>query len=290
MKLRKLVVTVAKVMVVVLVATALNGVVSAQAAALPNQITVRSQDISNGILMVDSVTASQNGWIVIYKSPNFTDGEILGYAPVQQGVNTNVKVTIDTARLKLNDQIYTLWARLQADNGVPGLFEWGLHGYAYDDGPMMQNGHEVVAAFSTEAPAAPAAEETAPAVNVVKPVVVTSNQITINGVQDLNAGVITVGPVNATQNGWLVIYKNPNLTSEEIVGYAPVFKGVNTDVKVTIDTARLSQDQVTLWARLQADNGVPGLFEWGLHGYAYDDGPMMQNGQQVITAFGITGL
>ena len=289
MKSRKLVVTVAKVMVVVLAAAALSGASLAQAAALPNQISVRSQDIGNGILMVDSVTAAQPGWIVIYKSPNFTDDEILGYAPVQQGVNTNVKVTIDTARLKLDEQIYTLWARLQADNGVPGLFEWGLHGYAYDDGPVMQNGQPVIAAFSTEAPAAPA-EMTAGAPSAKPaPAAVKTNQIMINGVQDLSTGVIQVG-VNATQNGWLVIYKNPNLTSAEIVGYAPVFAGANSDVRVTIDTARLPQDQGTLWAQLQADNGVPGLFEWGLHNYAYDDGPVMQNGQPVIVAFGITGL
>ena len=75
--------------------------------------------------MIDSVTAAQDGWIVIYKNPNFTSGEIVGYAPVHQGTNTNVKVTIDTAKV---GDLPTLWALLHVDNDVKGVFEWGLRG------------------------------------------------------------------------------------------------------------------------------------------------------------------
>lgn len=288
MKPQKLIAVVSKLMVVAMMSVAMIGTSVVQAAALPNQISVQSQDVSNGILTVDSVTAAQAGWIVIYKESNFTDGEILGYAPVQQGVNKAVKVTLNTARLKLDEQIYTLWARLHVDGGVMGLFEWGLRGLPFDDGPVVQNGQQVVAAFSTE-PAAPTTSSSTTSTGA-KPAVVTANQININGIQDLNTGVIEIGTVDAVQDGWIVIYKSSNLTPGEIVGYAPVYKGVNTNVKVTINTGRLPKDQITLWAQLHADNGVPGLFEWGLRGLPYDDVPLMQNGQPVMTAFGITGL
>ncbi|MFN8595392.1 MAG: hypothetical protein U0559_04305 [Anaerolineae bacterium] len=290
MKPQKLVAVVSKLMFVAMLTVAMMGTSVVQAAALPNQISVQSQDVHNGILTIDAVTAAQAGWVVIYKNPNFTDAEIIGYAPVQKGVNNDVKVTLNTARLKLDDQIYTLWARLHVDNEVTGLFEWGLHGLPYNDGPVVQDGQQVIAAFSTE-PAAPAASA-APATTTggTKTVAATANEIKINGIQDLNTGVIEIGTVTALQDGWIVIYKNSNLTSGEIVGYAPVYKGVNTNVKVTISTRRLPEDQITLWAQLHADNGVPGLFEWGLRGLPYDDAPLTQNGQPVTLAFGITGL
>ncbi len=58
---------------------------TALAAAAPNQITVHDQDLNSGVIVLDSVTAAQDGWVVIYKNPNFTSGEIVGYAPGASG-------------------------------------------------------------------------------------------------------------------------------------------------------------------------------------------------------------
>jgi hypothetical protein len=85
-----------------------------------------------------------------------------------------------------------------------------------------------------------------------------------------------------------VIYKNPNFTDGEIVGYAPVQQGVTTNVKVTINTGRVG-DKPTLWARLHVDNEVAGLFEWAHAELPDNDAPVVQNGQYVTTAFGTTG-
>jgi hypothetical protein len=285
MNTRKLWGSISKLFVAVVAVVALAGTSVVQAAALPNQISVRSQDISNGFLTVDSVTAAQQSWIVIYKNANLSNGDIIGYAPVNAGTSTGVKVVIDTNRLKLDQQIYQLWAVLQADNPVQGLFEWGLHNLPYNDAPVMQNGAPVMATFWTEAPST---SSTTTAANTASAPVVTKDQITVDKLEYLNSGVIEVNAVNASQNSWLVIYKNPNYSVGDIVGYAYVPSGANTNLKVTIDTGRLPASQTTLWARLQADNGVPGLFEWGLHNLPYDDGPVMQNGQPVTAAFGIT--
>ena len=141
----------ATVVIAVIVAVSMVGGV--QAAAAQSQITVRDQDLGSGVAMIDSVTAPQDGWVVVYKSPNFTSGDIVGYAPVQQGVNSNVKVTIDGRRINANaaraDMVPTLWVRLQNDNDVKGLFEWGLRNLPYNDAPVVENGHEVTAQFGT---------------------------------------------------------------------------------------------------------------------------------------------
>jgi len=279
-----------KLLIVVLTVAAFTSVAVVQAAAPPNQIVVKTQEIGSGIIVVESVTAAQDGWIVIYKNPNFTVGEIVGYAPVRQGTNTNMKVTIDTGRI--GDQS-TLWARLHVDNEVKGLLEVGQGDLPENDGPVTQNGRAVVTAFGTAsrfaaAETAPTAAAPTPTPVVSRPVKTTkpaaSNQIVVKS-QGLSSGVIVVESVTAAQDGWIVIYKNPNFTVGEIVGYAPVRQGANTNVKVTIDTEKVS-DLPTLWARLHVDNEVKGLLEVGQGDLPDNDGPAVQNGQAVVATFG----
>jgi hypothetical protein len=187
------------------------------------------------------------------------------------------------------------------DDDVKGVFEWGWKGQPYNDQPVIENGHFVIAAFGTAADQGPAPRVTPVAVVVSKPAVVVtpkkaavvaapkavakSGPIVVKN-QDLNNGVIVIDAVTAPQDGWVVVYKNPNnLTAGEIVGYAPVHQGVNSNVKVTLDTAKVG-DAPTLWTVLQADNGLKGVFEWGWKGQPYNDGPVVENGHNVVAAFG----
>jgi hypothetical protein len=142
-----------KMLVVAAAVVALAGFAGSALAATPSQITVRDQDLNTGVVTLDSVTAPQDGWVVVYNNPDFTDGAIVGYAPVHQGVNNNVKVTIDRKQMYA-DAAHTallpsLWARLHTDNPVKGLFEWGLRNLPYNDPPVIENGHEVVTEFGT---------------------------------------------------------------------------------------------------------------------------------------------
>ena len=150
MKPRNSSITVWKTLVVAVALLALLGTAAGvQAASQPNQITVHSQDLNSGVIMVDSVTSPVDGWIVVYKDPNnLTPGQLVGYAPVHQGANSNVKVTIDTAKA---GNLPTLWAVLQADGGTPGVFEWGLRGQPLSDAPVVENGHHIMTGFGTAA-------------------------------------------------------------------------------------------------------------------------------------------
>jgi hypothetical protein len=284
-----------KTLAVAIAALALAGLAgTAFAAAAPNQITVHNQDINSGVIVLDSVTAAHDGWVVIYKDPNFTSGEIVGYAPVHQGLNTDVKVTIDTAKV---GDLPTLWARLHEDKDVFGLFEWGQRNLPYNDPPVVQNGQFVMTGFGTAKDEGQAASVPVAAPVVAKPVVAVATKAPVSTKpaasvspiivknQDLNSGVIMIDAVTAPQDGWVVVYKNPNLTSGEIVGYAPVHQGANSEVKVTLDTAKIG-DAPTLWAVLHADNDIKGTFEWGWRGQPFNDPPLVVNGHDVVAAFG----
>ena len=99
------------------------------------------------MIVLDSVTAAQDGWVVIYRRPSFNPGDIVGYAPVYQGTNNGVRVTIDTS--KLTDESPTLWAMLHVDQGTAHVFEWGYKGRTFADPPVFP---PVTAGFGTSGP------------------------------------------------------------------------------------------------------------------------------------------
>lgn len=242
--------------------------------ALPaDRITIRNQDVKSGIIVVDAITTTEGGWVVFYRNPNFTPAEIVGYAPVYSGVNTNVKATIDTTKLGKST---TIWAQLHREDGQLGVFEWARQSESPSDWPLVQNQKYVRASFGTMATSVPTTT-----------VDLKAAPIAVHD-QDLGTGIIVLDAITTTQNGWIVIYKNPNFTSREIVGYAPVYQGTNTGVKVTIDTAKLG-DQSRLWSVLHVDGGLQNIFEWGYRGKGFSDPPVLQKGQHVSAAFGITG-
>ena len=72
-----------------------------------------------------------------------------------------------------------------------------------------------------------------------------------------------------------------------LVGYAPVYQGTNTGVKVALDAKSIG-DRSTLWAVLHTDQGTHGLFEWGNKFAAKADTPLNYQGQPVMTTFGTT--
>jgi hypothetical protein len=247
-------------------------------------IKIHNQDISSGLVLVDSATTDQNGWVVLYRSPGFGTGDIVGYAPVYRGTNNNFLVTVD--RSKVKDQP-TLWAQLQADAGRQNVFEWGnsvrqpdgTFVQVFNDYPVTQKNHNITTSFATTA--APAASPAATSTASQKG----TNQIKV-GNQSLNTGVIVLDSVTAAQDGWVVIYSNPSFKASDIVGYAPVYQGTNNGVKVTVDTTKLTDQPPVLWAMLHADQGMPNVFEWGYRGRAYADPPVFPN---VTAEFGTSG-
>ena len=259
------------VLLAVMLALALVGAVSAKGAnpAPANQMVLHGQEIHQGILMVDSVTAAQDGWIVVYKRPTLTSDMIVGYAPVKQGLNQNVRVALDDQRIK---DVSTLWARLHVDNKPVGVFEWGFNNRPLHDAPVVQDGKEVVTAFGTSGDSAPLA--LAPAITIKS--------------HDPRQGPLIVDAVTTPVDGWLVIYRDQTFTPGAVLGYAPVYQGTNIGVKVAIESDRVHKDQPTLWAMLHTDQGEHGVFDWGKKATSLADTPLIYQGRPVIASFGTT--
>jgi hypothetical protein len=108
------------------------GVVTSSAAGA-NKITARAQSASSGRVVIDVVTAAQDGWLLICKNANGMPGETLGFAPVHRGLNTYVTVDVRTTNAK-GDYIAApvLWATLVADPNA-------LNPFALPDASVQSN-------------------------------------------------------------------------------------------------------------------------------------------------------
>lgn len=216
---------------------------AASAAPAEIQIKIRGQDLSTGQVMVDSVTATQSGWIGIFKDAAATPDAFVGYAPVAQGMDSDFMVDINTTRAA---SAATLYAELLVDQSGTGVFDLNTAAPAA--------GTPIVA-FATEAAAQPAAPMAAATVAQGK----AGEQIAIKA-QDLSSGQIMVDSVMAGQAEWLGIYRSPSLAPDTLVGYTPMQQGQNSSRTVDINTQRVGSAP-TLWAALVVDQSGTGEFD-----------------------------
>lgn len=257
-----------KLLVFMLAAMALAGVALAAGAAPANSIFVHDQEIANGVITIDQVTAAQNGWVVVYKRADLASDMIVGYGAVKAGDNSGVRVTLNNARLK---DVKTLWVRLHEDKGAKGNFEWGNQGKSYIDGPVLENGQPVIVTFGTHGSGAD--------MNVTPAISIKS--------QDVNGNKLIIDSVTTPVDGWLVIYKDPSLRPSEVVGHVPVYHGQNLNLKMAVEGWRLDKSPV-LWAALHEDKGTQKVMEVGHMGLSRADPLYLYNGQPVVAAFGTT--
>jgi len=186
---------------------------------------------------------------MIWKDENGMPGGLLGYAPVHQGMNTNMVVDLKTTGRNGGDDITpTLWASLVADSNADVPF-------ASPDPSITPAYSTAMVAFGSEAafapaPAAPAKGAASSAVSAPK-----QNKISVRR-QDASDGQVIVDSVTAAQDGWLLIYNDANGTLDSPLGFAPVRQGTSTNVVVDIKTTKRNGDDdlsATLWATLVAD-------------------------------------
>ena len=268
------------VLLVAVMAFALTGATMVQAATFTNQIAVENQNVNSGVVVIDSVTAAQDGWVVIYKDPSLDSNDIVGHAWVHQGVNPGVKVIVNMPAIG-NPSM--LWAAYLADDEEPSVRQnWGPNGLP---GTAAQNAPTAVTAFATTAN---------PALGTTSAKTIT-DRISIHN-QDIASGLALVDSVTTNQNGWVVLYRSPDFSSGNIVGYAPVYRGTNTNLLVKVDASKLQDQQTTLWAQLHADAGLQNVFEWGNTTrlpdgelvQVFNDFPIIQNNSNIRASFATT--
>lgn len=97
-------------------------------------VTASDQAAQDGTVTIDSVSASDPGWIVIHADADGAPGPVIGQAPVIVGHNANVAVEID-----LSQATSTLYAMLHVDAGTAGAYE-----FPGDDVPAFDANENVV--------------------------------------------------------------------------------------------------------------------------------------------------
>ena len=223
-------------------------------------ITVMDQVNRGNIFNISSVSAAEDGWIVIHGPNANNDGpqipEIIGKAPVSAGVNENVEIVLnDGADVSTGDNLYPM---LHYDTGTDGEYEFdGQSGLDQPvitaEGDIVLSSFEVVENMSTLM----AEDQT-----------VMNNSITVD--------------VDSDTDGWVVVHAsneaNDGPQIPEIIGKAPIEEGMNTDVQITFDEGVVVEDGDVLYPMVHYDTGTIGEYEFD------GQGP---HDQPVVTADGI---
>ncbi len=223
------------------------------ASASGNQIMVHAQNANLGQVMVDSANAAQDGWLFIRQDDNGVPGRVLGFAPVHQGMNTNIVVDIRTTGSQGSDLVSaTLWATLAPDASATTPF-------AVPNPVITEPGTDLIAVpFGSEPASAPAAM--AGQLPTTGGISSPSNTPSINKIavhaQNANLGQVIVDSASAAQDGWLLIRQDDNGVPGRTLGFAPVHQGMNTNIVVDIRTTGSQGSDLitnTLWATLVPD-------------------------------------
>ena len=100
-------------------------------------VMVFDQSVDGGGVVIEQVFSDGPGWLVIHADNGGSPGAVLGYAPVVDGKNENVTVTIDDS-----EATPQLFAMLHVDGGEAGVYE-----FPGADAPAMLNGQMVSPSF-----------------------------------------------------------------------------------------------------------------------------------------------
>jgi len=252
-----------------------SGITSWPSPAGANKILVQAQDVDAGQLTADSVTAAQDSWLLIRKDKKGVPGDVIGFAPIHQGTTMSVRVDIQLTDYYGDDNITpTLWATLVPDPNA-------LTPLASPDSIAFQEASVAVVAFSSSVAGAAASNQATTTSSVSSSSGATgANRITTHA-QDTSNGRVVVDSVIAAQDGWLLIRKDSNGMPGEVLGFAPVRRGLNTNVGVDIRVANAKGDNIAtpaLWATLVADPNA-------LNPFAMPDATVQQQGSLAMVAF-----
>ena len=119
----------------------------AAAHAMADSVTAADQDVSNGIVSADMITAAQNGWMVVHRTDaEMKPGPVVGYAPLRMGENVDVAAILQE-EIASGDMLMLM---VHGEDGgtQTGVFEYTLG--AKEDGPIRVDGNLVMAVITAE--------------------------------------------------------------------------------------------------------------------------------------------
>ena len=184
-------------------------------------------------VVIDSVTADADGWIVVYADAGGSFGAQLGHTAIARGENANVAV--DLARIAVDQE--TLHAMLHVDEGETELFE-----FPGSDEPVTDAADDLIfASFTVEVPG-----QVIPSLTVADQKADPRNEVVV-------AALVSVGA------GFVAIHDDADGAPGAQLGVTPVTAGASADVVVTL--SRDAIDGERLWAQLHIDAAGDASFD-----------------------------
>jgi plastocyanin len=161
--------------------------------AIAPSITVFDQEISDGAVTIQEAALADGGWMVIHLDVYGDPGPVVGFAPLEPGVNEDVVVDIDVAQASP-----ALIAMLHEDTGALGNYE-----FPDADPPVLIDGEMVIQPFAVSGLTA-ATEEAMP-VDLV--------EVTIQGFS-FDPGDVTI-PIGTTVSWTNMASGNHTVTADD---------------------------------------------------------------------------
>lgn len=183
----------------------------------------------DGQLTIDQVMALQSGWIVVYADEGGETGMVLGFVNVDEGQHEDVLISIDPYQASP-----ILYAILHVDAGEAGTFD-----YPGPDRPVTDGSDVVMDEFNVD-------------LQVIVP------EVTVADQELADDSSIFIDKVVAPEPGWIALQADQNDAPGKLLGFAPVDKGENEDVAISLNWHEASP---TLHAVLYVDAGEMGRFE-----------------------------
>lgn len=110
-------------------------------------VDASDQDVSNGVVSADNVTAGENGWLVVHRTgSDMKPGPVVGHAPIRKGTTADVAAIL-TEDVAPGDMLMLM---VHAEEGgmKTGIFEYTLG--VKEDGPIKPDGQLVMTVITAQ--------------------------------------------------------------------------------------------------------------------------------------------
>jgi len=201
-------------------------------------------ETETAVLVADGVLSDGPGWLVVHADDGSgAPGAVIGFAPVMDGYNSDVMV-----ELAIEDVTPVVFPMLHVDTGEAGVYEFGTVEGA--DAPVTVNDAVVVTSITT--------------------------MPTITYAATLDGTTLVVQSAVIDAPGWLVIHADNDGAPGEVLGFAPLAAGLNTNIVIELDETMMTDN---VFPMLHYDTGEFGVYEFGT--VEGEDGPVVVNGEVV---------
>ncbi|MDZ4770072.1 MAG: hypothetical protein SGJ24_13165 [Chloroflexota bacterium] len=221
--------------------------VGAQDAIVPS-VTVTDQFVQDDTVTINEVVSAAPGWIVIHIDNEGRPGPVAGYAPVVEGSNADVVITLDMTMATPK-----LFAMLHDDTGEAGVYEFGTVEGA--DRPVAVDGKVVTPAFWTVTHMRASSQAVIGGDNV--PVVEGASAADM-----MMAPVVTIESVLSDVAGFVVIHIDNDGAPGPVAGWGWFAEGLTEAIEINLDLG--VDPTAVVWPMLHVDTGVIGEYEFGM--------------------------